>query len=127
MALRISSVKGDTGFRLPLALACSSLCVAGHLFFYCTQYAAGSKEVCFPALPNEILELSGLHMIRANHCSEAIESLSPPVVKGDRIKVGVKHNPAGFYQIVDCPLDGHGFLPLSIIRAVSLSITAPPS
>jgi hypothetical protein len=60
--------------RSPLALAGSSLFVAGHLFLGCAQYAAGSKKVRFPALSNEIFEVSGVNMIRPNHGGEAIES-----------------------------------------------------
>ena len=97
MAPRVFSVNGDTDFRLPLALAGSSLFVAGHLFFGCAQYAAGGKEVLFPALSNEIFEMSRVNMIRPNHGGEAIESLSPPALKGNRIKIRVKHTPACFY------------------------------
>ena len=105
MALRfmeppIFSVRG-TDVTLPLALAGSSLFVAGHLFFGCAQYAAGSKKVRFPALSNEIFEMSGVNMIRPNHGGEAIESPSPPALKGNWIKIRVKHTPACFYQIVD--------------------------
>ena len=55
--------------------------VAGHLFFGCAQYAAGSKKVRFPALSNEIFEMSGVNMIRPNHGGEAIESPSPPAAE----------------------------------------------
>jgi hypothetical protein len=51
----------DTDLTLPLALACSSFFIAGHLFFGCAQYAAGSKKVSLSALSNEIFEVSGLH------------------------------------------------------------------
>jgi hypothetical protein len=71
--------------------------VAGLLFFGCAQYAARGKKVRFPALSNEILKISGVNMIRSEHGVEAIESPSPPVMKRDRIKIGVKHTPACFY------------------------------
>ncbi len=35
--------------------------VTGHLFFGRAQYASGSKKVRFPALSNEILELSSVY------------------------------------------------------------------
>jgi hypothetical protein len=107
MEVPISSVRRTPDFRLPLALAGSSLFVAGHLFFGCAQYAARSKKVCLPALSNEIFEVSGVHMIRPNQGGEAIESPSPPALKGNWIKTRVKHTPPCFYQIVDSPVDSH--------------------
>jgi hypothetical protein len=120
-------VKGYTDFRLPLALAGSGQFGSGHLFFGCAQYAAGSNKARFPALSNEILEVSGVNMIRPNQGGEAIESPSPPALKGNWIKIRVKHTPACFYQFVDSPVGGHCFLLLSIVSALSLLITAPPS
>jgi hypothetical protein len=99
--------QADPEFRLPLALACSSLFVAGHLFFGRAQYAAGSNKVRFPALSNEILEMSGVNMIRPNEGCEAIESPPPPALKGNWINIRVKHTPACFYQFVDSPVDSH--------------------
>ena len=96
MAPRVFSVKGDTDFRLPLALAGSSL-----LHAICSWAAlnmsAGSKKVRFPALSNQPFEMFGVNMIRPKHGGEAIESASPPVMKRDRIKVRVNHTPACFY------------------------------
>src|SRR5437763_1891243 len=97
--------------RSPLALAGSSLFVVGHLFLGCAQYAAGSKKVRFPALSNEIFEMSDVNMIRPTQSSEEIESPSPPALKSDRIKIRVKDPPARFYQIVDS-LFGRHFRPL---------------
>jgi hypothetical protein len=51
-----------------------SQAVAGPPVLGCDQYAAGSKKVRFPALSNEIFEMSGVNMIRPNHGGEAIES-----------------------------------------------------
>ena len=102
----IFSVRGED-FRLPLALAGSSSSYAGHLFFGCAQYAAGSKKVCLPAFSNEIFEMSGVNMIRPNQGGEAIEGPSPPALKGNWIKIRVKHTPACFYQIVDWLPNGH--------------------
>jgi hypothetical protein len=90
---------------LPSALTGPSLFVAGHLFLGCAQYAAGSKKVSLPALSDETFEMSGVHVIRTNHVGEAIESLSPPTLKGDRIEIRLKHPPARFYQIVDSFFD----------------------
>ena len=81
--------------------------VAERLFFGCAQYAVGSKKVRFPALLNEIFEMSGVNMIRPNHGGEAIESPSPPELKGNWIKIRVKHTPPCFYQIVDSLFDSH--------------------
>jgi len=106
MELPILSVRA-TDVTLPLALAGSSLFVAGHLFFGGAQYAAGSNKVLFPALSNEIFEVSGVNMIRPTHGGEAIESPSPPALKGNWIKIRVKHTPACFYQIVDSLFDSH--------------------
>jgi hypothetical protein len=81
--------------------------VAGRLLFGRAQYAAGSKKVRFPALSNEICEMSEVNMFRPKHGCEAIESSSPPALKGNWIKIRVKHTPACFYQIVDSPVDSH--------------------
>ena len=81
--------------------------VAERLFFGCAQYAVGSKKVRFPALLNEIFEMSGVNMILPNHGGEAIESPSPPELKGNWIKIRVKHTPPCFYQIVDSLFDSH--------------------
>jgi hypothetical protein len=81
--------------------------VARHLYFGCAQYAAGNEKVRFPFLSNETFELSGVHMIRPNRSGEALESPSPPALKGNLIKIRVNHTPTCFYQIVDSPLDGH--------------------
>jgi hypothetical protein len=102
----IFSVRG-TGATAPLGLAGSSVSAAGHLFFGCAQYAAGKKKVRFPFLSNETFEMSGVNMIRPNHGGEAIESPSPPALKGNWIKIRVKHTPACFYQIVDPVFDSH--------------------
>lgn len=122
MAPRVSSLKGDTDFRLPLALAGSSLFVAGHLFFGCAQYAAGNKKVRFPFLSNKTFKISHVDMIRPNHGGEAIESPEPPLMESDGVEVGVKDTPPRFYQIVDSRVDGHCVLFLSIISALSLLI-----
>jgi hypothetical protein len=91
-----------------VAIGCApSQPVTSLLFFGCAQYAAGSKKVCLPALSNEIFEVSGVHMIRPNQGGEAIESPSPPALKGNWIKTRVKHSPACFYQIVDSLFDSH--------------------
>src|SRR5271157_4321535 len=103
----IFSVRG-TDVTLTLALTGPSLFVAaGGLLLGCAQYAAGSKKVRFPAVSNEIFEVFGVHMIRPNHGGEAIESLSPPALKGNWIKIRVKHTPACFYQFFDSPVDSH--------------------
>jgi hypothetical protein len=101
--------QGDRPFTAPLALTGHRL-LQDRLFFGCDQYAAGSKKVRFPALSNEIFEMSGVNMIRPNQGGEAIESPSPPALKGDRIKIRVKDPPARFYQIVDS-LFGRHFRP----------------
>jgi hypothetical protein len=88
-------------------VASGSRPVAGRLFFGCAQYAAGRKNVRFLSLSNEIFEMSGVNMIRPNQGGEAIESPSPPALKGNWIKIRVKHTPACFYQIVDSPADSH--------------------
>ncbi len=62
------------------------------------------KKVRLPALSNEFFEMSGVNMIRPTHGGEAIESPSPPALKGNWIKIRVKHNPACFDQIVDSPV-----------------------
>jgi hypothetical protein len=99
--------QGDTDrSRLPLALTGHRL-LQDRLFFGCDQYAAGGKKVRFPALSNEIFEMSGVNMIRPEHGVEAIESASPPELKGIRIKIRLKHTPACFYQIVDSLFDRH--------------------
>jgi hypothetical protein len=81
--------------------------VVSHLLLGCAQYACGSKKVRFPALSNEIFEMAGVSMLRPNQDGEAIESTSPPALKGNWIKIRVKHTPACFYQIVDSLFDRH--------------------
>jgi hypothetical protein len=81
--------------------------VEGLLFFGCAQYAAGNKNVRFPFLSNETLEMSDVHMIRPNRGGEAIESPPPPAPKGNWIKIRVNYTPTCFYQIVDLLFDGH--------------------
>ncbi len=72
-----------------------------------TAYAAGGKKIRFLALLDEIGEMSCVHMIRANHCGEALESPSPPALKGNGIKIRFKHAPARFYHLDDSLLDRH--------------------
>jgi hypothetical protein len=97
----------ETNVTWPLAWAGSCLFVAQRLLFGRAQYTAGSKKVRFAALSNEIFKMSGVNMVRPNHGSEAIESLSPPVLKGNRIKISAKWVPARSNHIIDSPLGGH--------------------
>jgi hypothetical protein len=94
------------GQTLPLALTGHRL-LQDRLFVGCDQYAAGGKKVRFPALSSEILEMSGANMIRPKHGGEAIESASPPELKGNWIKIGVKHTTVYFYQIDHSLFDRH--------------------
>ena len=81
--------------------------VAERLFFGCAQYAVGSKKVRFPALLNEIFEMSGVNMIRPKQGGEGGESPSPPELKGNWIKIRVQHTPVCFYQIDHSLFDRH--------------------
>ena len=103
LSLQCFQSRGQT---LPLALTGHRL-LQDRLFFGCDQYAAGSEKVRFPALSSEIFEMSGANMIRPKHGGEAIEGASPPELKGNWIKIRVKHTTVCFYQIDHSLFDRH--------------------
>ena len=72
-----------------------------------------ARRLVFPALSTEFLEMSCVNMIQPNVRGKAIESASPPELKGSWIKSDSEHPPAFSYQIVDSLFDSSIADPLS--------------